>query len=155
MPQALPSYVCITEKDYVCSKAPKFLSVFMGQPICYFFSLWMTNSWSLIYASTVALKHESKLSRNLLWVKFGRQPVFLTFIEPRNRLQWMNAAGLCSLAGRYDNPIPTRFLVPVDCLKIPALDGPTGSTYFFSVVFTPSLRPATTTVFGFYPIIYS
>ncbi len=25
------------------------------------------------------------------------------------------------LAGRYDNPIPTRFLAPVDCLKIPAL----------------------------------
>ncbi len=28
--------------------------------------------------------------------------------------------GLCSLAGRYDNPIPTRFLIPMDCLKIPA-----------------------------------
>jgi hypothetical protein len=26
-----------------------------------------------------------------------------------------------SLAGRYDNPIPTRFLAPIDCLKIPAL----------------------------------
>jgi hypothetical protein len=25
-----------------------------------------------------------------------------------------------SLAGRYDNPIPTRFLAPTDCLKIPA-----------------------------------
>jgi hypothetical protein len=28
-----------------------------------------------------------------------------------------------SLAGRYpifDNPIPTRFLAPIDCLKIPA-----------------------------------
>ncbi len=27
---------------------------------------------------------------------------------------------LCSLAGRYYNPIPTRFLAPIDCLKIPA-----------------------------------
>jgi hypothetical protein len=27
---------------------------------------------------------------------------------------------LCSMAGRYDNPIPTRFLAPIDCLKIPA-----------------------------------
>ncbi len=26
-----------------------------------------------------------------------------------------------SLAGRYDNPIPIRFLTPIDCLKIPAL----------------------------------
>jgi hypothetical protein len=25
-----------------------------------------------------------------------------------------------SLAGLYDNPIPTRFLAPIDCLKIPA-----------------------------------
>ncbi len=25
-----------------------------------------------------------------------------------------------SLAGRYDNPIPTRFLAPIYCLKIPA-----------------------------------
>ncbi len=33
----------------------------------------------------------------------------------------MNSASLCSLAGRYDNPIPTRFLAPIDCLKIPAL----------------------------------
>ncbi len=29
-------------------------------------------------------------------------------------------ARLCSLAGRYDNPIPTRFLAPIDCYKIPA-----------------------------------
>ena len=33
----------------------------------------------------------------------------------------MNSASLCSLVGRYDNPIPTRFLAPIDCLKIPAL----------------------------------
>ncbi len=26
----------------------------------------------------------------------------------------------CSLAGRYDNPIPPRFLAPIDCIKIPA-----------------------------------
>ncbi len=29
----------------------------------------------------------------------------------------------CSLAGRYDNPIPTWFLSTTDCLKIPALAG--------------------------------
>jgi hypothetical protein len=34
----------------------------------------------------------------------------------------MNFASLCSLAGRYGNPIPTRFLAPIDCLKTPALD---------------------------------
>jgi hypothetical protein len=27
-----------------------------------------------------------------------------------------------SLTGRNDNPIPTQFLAPIDCFKIPALD---------------------------------
>ncbi len=31
-----------------------------------------------------------------------------------------NSARLCSLAGQNNNPIPTRFLAPIDCLKIPA-----------------------------------
>jgi hypothetical protein len=34
----------------------------------------------------------------------------------------MNSASLCSLAGRYENPIPPRCLAPLDFLKIPALD---------------------------------
>jgi hypothetical protein len=32
----------------------------------------------------------------------------------------MNSSSLCSLAGRYDNRIPTRFLAPIDFSKIPA-----------------------------------
>jgi hypothetical protein len=43
-------------------------------------------------------------------------------MEPRNRFQGVNSASLRSLLGRYDNPIPTRFLAPIDCLKIPALE---------------------------------
>ncbi len=42
-----------------------------------------------------------------------------TFKEPKNRFQGTNSY----LAGRYDNPIPTRFLAPIDCFKIPALAG--------------------------------
>jgi hypothetical protein len=42
-------------------------------------------------------------------------------MEPRKRYQGMNSASLCNLAGRYDNPIPPRFLAPIDSLKIPAL----------------------------------
>jgi hypothetical protein len=49
-----------------------------------------------------------------------QSPYFKTFMEPRNRFQGINSASLCSLAGRYFNPIPTRFLAPIDCLKIPA-----------------------------------
>ncbi len=41
---------------------------------------------------------------------------------PRNRFQGMNSASLCSLAGRYNSPIPTRCLAPIDFLKIPALE---------------------------------
>jgi hypothetical protein len=41
-------------------------------------------------------------------------------MEPRNRFQGINSASLCSLAGRYENPIPTRFLAPLDFSKIPA-----------------------------------
>jgi hypothetical protein len=44
------------------------------------------------------------------------------FMEPRNRFQEMNSSSLCRLADRYDNPIPTLFLAPIDCLKIPAQD---------------------------------
>ncbi len=35
----------------------------------------------------------------------------------------MISVSLCSLVGHYDNPIPTRFLAPIDCSKIPALNG--------------------------------
>jgi hypothetical protein len=54
-----------------------------------------------------------------IWQR-DQSPNFFTFKEPRNRFQIINSASLCSLAGRYDNPIPTRFLAPTDCLKIPA-----------------------------------
>ncbi len=46
---------------------------------------------------------------------------FKTYKEPRNRFQGIDFASLCNPASRYDNPIPTRFLVPIDCSKIPAL----------------------------------
>jgi hypothetical protein len=47
---------------------------------------------------------------------------FKTFKEPNNRFPGTNSTRLCSLAGQYDNPIPTWFLAPKDCLKIPTLD---------------------------------
>jgi hypothetical protein len=41
-----------------------------------------------------------------------------------------NSASLCSLAGRYENPIPPRCLAPIDFLKIPAqVAGPTPIRY--------------------------
>ncbi len=42
----------------------------------------------------------------------------------------IDSASLCCLAGRYDNPIPTRFLATIDCSKIPA-QGPVCRPAFF------------------------
>ncbi len=33
----------------------------------------------------------------------------------------IDSASLCSMAGRFDKPIPTGFLAPIFCLKIPPL----------------------------------
>ncbi len=49
------------------------------------------------------------------------EPEFLNFLGPKNRFQGINSASVCSLAGRYDNPIPTPPPPPRDSLKIPAL----------------------------------
>jgi hypothetical protein len=48
------------------------------------------------------------------------EPEFLNFQGahesiPRNQFR----QAVCSLAGRYDNSFPTRFLALIDCLKIP------------------------------------
>ena len=73
-------------------------------------------------------------------------------MEPRNLFQGINSARLCSLAGRYDNPIPPWFLAPIDCLKIPALlCSPTGGVIHSTVkkcsfLFTIFLPPVHTNV---------
>ncbi len=46
----------------------------------------------------------------------SRGGIFKLLRSPR-----IDSAILCSLAGRYDNPIPARFLTPIDCYKIRAL----------------------------------
>ncbi len=49
------------------------------------------------------------------------EAVFLNFYGAQKSFQWINSASLCSLAGRYKNPIPIWFLAPIDSSKIPAL----------------------------------
>ncbi len=48
------------------------------------------------------------------------EPVFLNVYGAQKSIPRNSFRHPCSLAGRYDNPIPTRFLAPMDCLKIPA-----------------------------------
>jgi hypothetical protein len=61
---------------------------------------------------------------------FEAEPEFLNSEAQENRFQGTKSASLCSLAGRHGNPIPARFLAPIDCLKIPALD----SGFFLNMV---------------------
>ncbi len=53
----------------------------------------------------------------------------------------MNCASQCSLAGRYDNPIPPRFLTSIDCLKIPGQ-----YTHQWTVVYTQETSSSVTRV---------
>jgi hypothetical protein len=47
-------------------------------------------------------------------------------MEPRNRFQGIDSAGLCSLGGPV-RQLGSGFLVPRDCSKIPALKNQCGS----------------------------
>jgi hypothetical protein len=55
--------------------------------------------------------------------------------EPRNRFQGINSASLCCPRAGTIN-IPTRFLAPIDCLKIPALLGLGRLLYTVQVLLT-------------------
>jgi hypothetical protein len=48
--------------------------------------------------------------------------VFLNLEGAQESIPRIDSASLCSPAGQYDNPIPTRFIAPIDCSKIPAQD---------------------------------
>jgi hypothetical protein len=46
-----------------------------------------------------------------------RADIFKLLTSPGIGSKESISASVCSLAGRYDNPTPTRFLSPVDCYK--------------------------------------
>jgi hypothetical protein len=48
----------------------------------------------------------------------SRARIFKLLRSPR--IEGINTASIYSLAGQHDKPIPTWFLAPKDCLKIPA-----------------------------------
>ncbi len=49
-----------------------------------------------------------------------RARIFNIFKEPRNQFQGIDSDSLCSHGGRYNNPAPIRFQVPIHCSKISA-----------------------------------
>jgi hypothetical protein len=61
--------------------------------------------------------HNERMDLHRFW---KAEPEFLNFYGAQEMIPKIQfRQGLCSLEGRYDNPIPTRLLAPVDCLKIP------------------------------------
>jgi hypothetical protein len=56
---------------------------------------------------------------------YSEPRIFKLIRSPRIDSKEPIPSGCVALAGWYDNPIPTRFLAPIDCLKISAL-----SSYF-------------------------
>ncbi len=58
-------------------------------------------------------------SPHRLFKNSSTETVFLNFCSPGIGSK---EAYICSLVCRFDNSIPTRFLAPIDCYKIPAQD---------------------------------
>jgi hypothetical protein len=58
------------------------------------------------------------LSPSILFGSDGKEIRYGIFTSLRS--PGIDSTSLCSQAGRYDNPIPSRFLAPIDCSKIPA-----------------------------------
>ncbi len=72
---------------------------------------WASSPWRMFSPARISRNGPSRC----------HEAVFLNVYGAQESIQGMNSASLWSLAGRYDNHIPTRFLSPIDCLKIPAL----------------------------------
>jgi hypothetical protein len=90
--------------------------------------------YTTVYAQSYIIAHPLKLVRSTKTISHVPSSIFFvlrlfvtlqrwyfsTSKEPRNQFQGINFASLCSLAGWYDNLIPTRFLAHIDRSKIPA-----------------------------------
>jgi hypothetical protein len=54
------------------------------------------------------------------WLRAPPEPEFLNVYGAQELISRNQFCSLRSTAGQYDNPIPTRFLDPIEYLKIPA-----------------------------------
>ncbi len=69
------------------------------------------------YVAWAGIFKKSMGARNKVGIGLSCRPARRnSFLGIDSWAPWIRA-----LAGRYNNPIPPRFLAPVDCLKIPAL----------------------------------
>ncbi len=59
----------------------------------------------------VGLRRDTNEDKSVIWARIFKL-LKSPRIDPKEPIH--------SLAGRYDNPIPSRFLAPIDCLQIPA-----------------------------------
>ena len=71
-----------------------------------------------VFAKTKKKRSFSIEGKRAFWACFRENWVYK--FGHKNRFAGINSASLHSMAGRYKNPIPTRFLAPHRLLKIPA-----------------------------------
>jgi hypothetical protein len=84
--------------------------------------------------SSAVKQFYGRLSR--CWIRYSKrvssEPVFLNVYGAPELIQGMNSASLCSLAGRYDKPIPPRFLASRRLFKNSSSDQVVSGSLSFS-----------------------
>ncbi len=99
---------------FICPTCPAFLSL----------------SFFLSFAVTIVARHMSLIfisAFKFAFICYSSAGIFLQSMEARKRVSTelsYRTASQARLAGRYENPIPTRFLSSINCSKIPALFAP-------------------------------
>ncbi len=98
----------------------------LGVPVCLIKCKWPLGAPGLGYRIKRYVEHDTWFRVYLCWIFLkiygGKEPsrnrarIFKLLRSPE-----IDSASLFSLAGRYNNHIPTRYLAPIECLKIPAL----------------------------------
>jgi hypothetical protein len=76
------------------------------------------------YVASAGIVKQSIGVRNQVGIRLSYRPIRLhslaDFVLLESILELPKSLQIRILAGRYDNPLPTRFLAPIDCSKIPA-----------------------------------
>jgi hypothetical protein len=76
-------------------------------------------AWDREASRLLPSRHEM-CGAGLLFLR-NRAGIFKLLRSPGiDSMEYLPPAYVCSLAGRYGNPIPSRFLAPIDRSKIPA-----------------------------------
>ncbi len=86
------------------------------------------------YVACAEIFKQSMEARNRVRIGLSNRPAIARTVKPLRSPRIDPKEPMCSMAGRYDNPILTWFLAPIDSLKIPTqATQPGGIVSFLSV----------------------